>query len=101
MKNALEEIVHDTYQRLRESHAEFCSCMRCEGDVIAHALNNARPRYLGGSPLGAAVTRVSLATDQVKAEIAVLVFEAMRLVRANPRHGPEDYVPIGGSPPPA
>ena len=96
MKNALEETVAEIYRQLSTRHAEFCTCERCHDDVIAHALNKARPRYVGGSPLGAAVTRVSLDGDQAKAEIALLVYEAMRRVSANPRHGPEDYVPLGG-----
>ena len=95
MKNALEEVVGEVYEQLKARHPEFCSCQRCHGDVIAQALNKARPRYIGGSRIGAAVTRVSLSSDQAKAEIAVLVFDAMRRVHQNPRHGPEDYVPLG------
>jgi len=94
MKNVLEELVLETYRQLQERHPEFCSCERCHDDVMAQTLNKARPRYIGGSPLGAAVTRVSLAGDQAKAEIAVLVFDAMRRVQQNPRHGPADYVPV-------
>ena len=96
MKNVLEELVLETYRQLLERHTEFCNCERCHDDVIAQTLNKARPRYIGGSPLGAAVTRVSLAGDQAKAEIAVLVFDAMRRVQQNPRHGPADYVPLEG-----
>ena len=41
------------------------------------------------------VSRVADVT-KVKAELAVdAVFEAMRRVNQNPRHGPEDYVPLG------
>jgi len=96
MKNALEELVSEVYRQLKTRHPQFCACERCHDDVIAQALNKARPRYIGGSKIGAAVTRVSLDGDQAKAEIAVLVFDAMRRVHANPRHGPEDYVPLGG-----
>jgi competence protein ComFB len=96
MKNVLEELVLEVYRQLKARHPEFCTCERCQDDVTAQALNKARPRYIGGSPIGAAVTRVSLAGDQAKAEIAVLVFDAMRRVQQNPRHGPEDYVPLGG-----
>ena len=95
MKNALEELVLEIYAQLRMKPPEFCSCERCHDDVIAQTLNKARPRYIGGSPTGAAVTRVSLAGDQARAEVAVLVFDAMRRVNQNPRHGPEDYVPLG------
>ena len=95
MKNALEEMVFEVYTQLKQRHAEYCSCERCHDDVIAQALNKARPRYIGGSPIGAAVTRVSLAGDQARAEIAVLVLDAMRRVNQNPRHGPGDYIPLG------
>lgn len=95
MKNVLEELVAEVYAQLQARHPEFCSCERCRDDVIAQALNKARPRYIGGSPIGAAVTRVSLSSDQARAEIAVVVFDAMRRVNLNPRHGPEDYVPLG------
>ena len=94
MKNVLEEVVNTVYERLRDQNPEFCSCERCQDDVIAHALNNARPRYVGGSPIGAAVTRAALVQDQAKAELAVVVFEATRRVQANPRHGLEDYDPL-------
>jgi competence protein ComFB len=95
MKNVLEELVREVYGQLKTKHPEYCSCERCHDDVIAQTLNKARPRYVGGSPIGAAVTRVSLASDQARAEIAVRVFDAMRRVNQNPRHGPEDYVPLG------
>jgi len=87
MINALEEVVTATYRGLRERDAEFCRCQQCEDDVILLAMNNAKPRYVGEAPLGAAVTRVALAQDGAKAEIAVLVLDAMKKVRARPRHG--------------
>ena len=89
MKNALEETVANIYEQLRASHPEFCSCAQCQDDVVAHALNHARPRYVAGSTLGAAVTRVALSQDSARSEITVLVYEAMRLVHSNPRHAPD------------
>jgi uncharacterized CHY-type Zn-finger protein len=89
MKNALEETVSDIFALLKERDATFCTCPQCHDDVITRALNKARPRYISGSPVGSAVTRVALSHEQARAEIAVLVLEAMRLVRDNPRHAPE------------
>lgn len=86
MKNALEEIVDEVFEKLRVHDAEFCPCAQCHDDVITHTLNNARPRYMSGSLIGSAVTRVALSHGQARAEISVLVLEAMRLVSANPRH---------------
>jgi competence protein ComFB len=86
MKNALEEIVDEVFETLRSHDAELCRCAQCHDDVITHALNNARPRYMSGSLIGSAVTRVALSHGQARAEVAVLLLEAMRLVAANPRH---------------
>lgn len=87
MTNALEEVVRAIYADLRSKHKEFCSCQRCQDDVITHVLNHARPRYVSDvPPLGAAVTRVALSTDGAKTEITVLVYEAMRTVATQPRH---------------
>ncbi len=86
MKNALEEIANDVFAELRRRHAGFCNCAQCRDDVITAALNKIRPRYISGSPLGSAVTRVALSHRQARAELAVVMLDAMRLVGAHPRH---------------
>lgn len=95
MQNLLEESVHEVFEHLRTMEAGFCSCAQCYDDVITHTLNKARPRYISGSLIGSAVTRVALTQEQARAEIAVLVLEAMRRVQRNPRHGPEGFVGLG------
>lgn len=96
MKNALEESVVDVLTQLSGKDATFCACQQCRDDVIVRTLNKARPRYISGSLVGSAVTRVALSHEQARAEIAVLVLEAMRLVHTNPRHGPGGYQRPGG-----
>ena len=86
MKNALEEIASDVFDELRRRHAGFCMCLQCRDDVITAALNKIRPRYISGSPIGSAVTRVALSHRQARAELAVVMLDAMRLVSARPRH---------------
>jgi hypothetical protein len=95
MQNVLEESVHEIFNRLRQMEAGYCQCSHCQDDVITHALNHARPRYISGTAVGSAVTRVALAKDQAQAEMAVIVLEAMRRVQRNPRHGPEGYIGLG------
>lgn len=97
MQNLLEAAVTEVFASLRAMEAGFCHCPQCRDDVVAHALNKARPRYVSGTAVGAAVTRVSLAQEQARAEIAVLVLEAMRRVQRNPRHGPEGFVALEGA----
>lgn len=94
MKNALEEIVLHVFDSLRLRDASFCDCLQCRDDVLTHTLNKARPRYISGSLVGSAVTRVALSQDQARAEMAVLVLEAMRRVATNPRH-PRVIAPRG------
>ena len=77
MHNALEEVVGEVFEQLAQ---------RMRDDVITHTLNQARPRYISGSLIGSAVTRVALSHGQARAELAVLVLDAMRRVTARPRH---------------
>jgi competence protein ComFB len=95
MKNALEGAVRSIHRELRGKHPEFCTCERCEDDVLALALNQTKPRYVSevGS-IGSIVTGVHLSYDQLRAELTVLVFDAMRRVAKSPRHDE-------GAPPPS
>ena len=87
MKNALEGAVKSIHRELMRKHPEFCSCARCEDDVLALALNQTKPRYVSeNATLGNVVTGVHLSYDQLRAELTVLVFDAMRLVASSPRH---------------
>ena len=86
MINALEQSVEEIYASLLHARAEFCRCRRCHDDVVALALNHARPRYVAGTRMGNALTRVELSQDSAKAEVTVIVFDAMRKVAASPRH---------------
>jgi Late competence development protein ComFB len=87
--NALEEAVRATYESLRSSDATFCGCTRCRDDVMTLVLNQARPRYVVGDPLGSAVTRVALDRRQMRAELSVIVLDAMRRVAQAPHHSRE------------
>ncbi|MGQ0765916.1 MAG: late competence development ComFB family protein [Gemmatimonadota bacterium] len=86
MKNALEEIAGEVFEQLRVRDAGFCSCAQCRDDAITGALNQIRPRYMSGSLIGSAVTRVSLAHRQARAELSVVLLESMRRVARRPRH---------------
>ncbi|MGH7664977.1 MAG: late competence development ComFB family protein [Gemmatimonadaceae bacterium] len=88
MKNVIEGALRSVYKRLLERSSDYCSCPRCQDDVITFALNNTRPRYVSGNPpLGEVVTGVQLSYDQATAELTVLLLDAMKRVAANPRHG--------------
>jgi competence protein ComFB len=86
MTNALEEAIRTTYNGLIASNASFCACQQCRDDVMTLALNHARPRYVTSNTLGAAVTRVALSQDASKAELAVIVYGAMKKIAEDPRH---------------
>ena len=87
MTNALAAAVQSIHRELRQKHPEFCSCSRCEDDVLALALNQTKPRYVSeNATLGNVVTGVHLSYGQLRAELTVLVFDAMRRVASSPRH---------------
>jgi hypothetical protein len=84
--NWVEQTVTGLAESLRPMVAGLCDCAECRDDVLLRALNQARPRYAASASVGGAVTRVELAGDQARAELTVLVLDAMRQVAANPRH---------------
>ncbi|MEW5917735.1 MAG: late competence development ComFB family protein [Gemmatimonadota bacterium] len=85
MINAIEEVVREVYQQVREREAGYCACPQCKDDVIRHTMNHLRPRYVG-TTVGSAVTRVALTLEQARAEVAVVVLDAMKRVAKNPMH---------------
>jgi competence protein ComFB len=85
MKNRVETIITELYDELRRAHPQFCECERCREDVLTYTLNQARPRY-SGTATGQALISVDLQSDQTRAELSVIVLDAMRRVAANPRH---------------
>ncbi len=94
MINVIEDVVRQTYAELLARHSDdFCSCQQCRDDVVALALNHLRSRYVVGTPLGSAVTRVLLTQDSERAEVVVAVYGAMRKVGANP-HRTGAYTPL-------
>jgi len=92
MKSPLERVVRDVHAQLTETHEEFCSCEQCADDVVALVMNQTKPRYTT-TGLGWAVEAADLDTDQVRAELSVLVFDAMHRVAEQPRHSPSEFVP--------
>ena len=91
MKSPLERAVRDVHVKLTEQQPEFCACEQCADDVVAMVMNQIRPRYTT-TGLGYAVEAADLDTDQVRAQLSVLVFEAMRRVAEQPRHAPSETV---------
>jgi competence protein ComFB len=87
MRSPLERVVRELHASLAAEHAEFCSCEQCTDDVIVLVMNQSRPRFTT-TGLGWAVEAAALDTDQVRAQLSVLVFDAMKRVAEQPRHGP-------------
>ncbi len=92
MRNLLEGAVRELHAGLVAQHPEFCHCSRCADDVLALVMNHTRPRY-ATSPRGFALASLDIWTDQTRAELSVLVLNAMRRVAVAPRHTPGTGVP--------
>jgi competence protein ComFB len=91
MKSPLERAVREVHDKLTRTHANFCACEQCADDVVALVMNQTKPRYTT-TGLGWAVEAADLDTDQVRAQLAVLVFDAMNRVAEQPRHAPSESV---------
>jgi competence protein ComFB len=84
IRNLVEDHVRTSFESLRPHFQEFCGCELCVEDVQVFALNRMPPRYVT-SLEGQAVTEVSLEKQQNRAEIDVVVMEALRKVSMAPR----------------
>jgi competence protein ComFB len=84
IRNMVEDHVRQAFEALRPHFKDFCGCDLCVDDVQVFALNRMPPRYVT-SLEGQAVTEVSLEKQQNRAEIDVVVMEALRKVSMAPR----------------
>ena len=87
MKNLVEQAVREMHAGLIAANPEFCACSRCADDVLAMVMNKTKPRYTT-TGLGFAIEHADLVSNQTRAELSVLVFDAMRRVAQRPRHTP-------------
>jgi hypothetical protein len=86
MKNLLEDAVLRIYVDLVAKTPGACTCESCKEDALAYVLNKTRPRYSGGTDTGMALIALDLQKDQTRAQLAVVVMDAIQRVAANPRH---------------
>jgi competence protein ComFB len=84
-KNYMEEAVDTTMQEILAHDENTCKCERCQMDIKALALNHLPPKYVV-TDVGYVYTKVNELVSQFKADIAVAVTNAMKVVRKNPRH---------------
>jgi competence protein ComFB len=86
MKNLIESVVREIHGELKVKHPEFCTCTQCADDVVALVLNHSQPRY-ATTDTGTALANLDMWGDETRAELAVLVLDAMQRVAREPRHG--------------
>jgi competence protein ComFB len=88
LRNYMEEIVDGTMEEILAHRDDICKCERCKLDIKALALNHLPPKYVV-TDIGYVYTKVNELENQFKADIAVAVTNAMKIIRANPRHEKE------------
>ena len=85
MRNLDERVVREIHGELKVKHPEFCTCAQCADDVVALVLNHSQPRY-ATTDTGTALANLDMWGDETRAELAVLVLDAMKRVAKEPRH---------------
>ncbi len=84
-KNYMEEVVDATLEEILAHRDDVCKCDRCKMDIKALALNHLPPKYVV-TDVGYVYTKVNELEAQFKADVTVAVTNALKKVRANPRH---------------
>lgn len=83
--NLVEDHVFEISDRLTAADAEFCGCEKCLTDVMAYALSQLAPAYVTSDD-GRAIIEARLEQDGYHATITARVADAVRAVKAHPRH---------------
>lgn len=84
LSNYMEEAVDGTMEEILAYHDDICTCERCKLDIKALALNHLPPNVV--TDKGYIYTKVNELEGQFKADIAVAVTNALKIIRKNPRH---------------
>ncbi len=85
LRNYMEEVVDRTLDEIMSYHDDVCKCERCRMDTKALALNHLPPKYVV-TDIGYIYTKINELESQFKADIAVAVTNAIKIIRKNPRH---------------
>lgn len=85
LKNYMEEAVDSALEEILARKDDVCKCERCKLDIKALALNHLPPRYVV-TDLGYAYTKANELAAQFKADIAVAITNALKVIKKNPRH---------------
>lgn len=85
LHNIMEDKVTDVTKRLMSGEQDFCTCERCQLDVVALALNQVQPKYVV-TDKGELYGRANLMTNQSDTDIIKEVTRAIDIVRESPRH---------------
>ena len=86
MTNVTLEVAQRELEQLRQKFPKFCGCETCRGDVLVYAMNRLGPHYVS-TRQGEILTGISLASDQEKATLDVVLLEGLRKVSQAPRCG--------------
>ena len=85
-RNYMEELVMEILEDILKDKKEFCGCERCRLDTIALALNHLPTKYCV-TDVGRAHTKLKATELQFRADVVREIVEALKTVKANPRHG--------------
>ena len=82
--NVVELLIGDRVAEYMKRDKEICLCDKCQLDVMAIALNKVAPHYITTDNYSRGL--MDLYYQERKVDIMVAIFEAIDIVKANPRH---------------
>jgi competence protein ComFB len=82
--NVIEELVKNRVKQMMEEY-EMCRCEKCYLDTCALVLNSLKPQYVTTN-IGSLLAMLSDTGLQYITDLTVKVLNALKLVKAYPRH---------------
>lgn len=83
--NVTEQQVWSKLDAVLANKPKACQCDKCKADIVAHALNNLKPKYVV-SRKGEVFARSDYLSNDAQVAIIKAIATAIEVVSPNPRH---------------
>lgn len=81
----MERVVRDALDEVLIYNKEVCQCEECQVDIMAIALNNLPPKYVG-TRIGEVYSKLNTLSNQFNTDAYREITKAIEIVKNKPHH---------------
>ncbi len=83
--NMMENVVKDALEDIMKQNQTFCTCEECQTDIMAIALNQLPPKYVG-TEKGELYSKLNTLSNQFLSDAYREITKAIEVVKQKPNH---------------